>query len=131
MASKTSKRSICLLTLALFSIVHSFMDIEELQSINYGINILKEPIVIPEVSFTNALFSIVKMLRYFEHAYFDYFIFALTRLIFFILFLARSTLTGVCVEEANRARKYCFLFSWLDRRCGECEPLLGNVDKIK
>ena len=86
MASKTSKRSICLLTLALFSIVHSFMDIEELQSINYGINILKEPIVIPEVSFTNALFSIVKMLRYFEHTYFDYFIFALTRLIFLYFF---------------------------------------------
>ena len=63
------------------------MDIEELQSINYGINILKEPIVIPEVSFTNAFFSIVKrMLRYF-----DYFcrvlIFALTRLIFFSLSL--------------------------------------------
>ena len=109
------------------------MDIEELQSINYGINILKEPIVIPEVSFTNAFFSIVKkMLRYFEHTYFDYFIFALTRLIFFLfLFLARSTLTGVCVEEVNRARKYCFLLSWLDRRCGECEPLLGNVDEIK
>ena len=58
MASKVTKRSICLLTFALFSVVHSFMDIEELQSINYGINILKEPIVIPEVSFSSAFYDL-------------------------------------------------------------------------
>ena len=57
MASKTCKRSICILTLSIFSVVHAFMDIEELQSINYGINILKEPIVIPEVSFSPAFLS--------------------------------------------------------------------------
>ncbi|KAL8570966.1 hypothetical protein ACOMHN_037826 [Nucella lapillus] len=48
MASQTTE-SICLLIVALIYVVHSFMDIEELQSINYGINILKEPIVIPEI----------------------------------------------------------------------------------
>ncbi|XP_076456317.1 protein OS-9-like isoform X2 [Babylonia areolata] len=47
MASQTTEWSICLLILAV-SVAHSFMDIEELQSINYGINILKEPVVIPE-----------------------------------------------------------------------------------
>ncbi|XP_070174955.1 protein OS-9-like isoform X2 [Littorina saxatilis] len=48
MATKTAFVSVCLLFLAVFSAVQSFMDMEELRSITYGINIVKEPIIIPE-----------------------------------------------------------------------------------
>jgi hypothetical protein len=50
MASKTTAGFCRLIYFALFAAVHAFIDIEELESINYGINIVKEPIVIPEVS---------------------------------------------------------------------------------